>query len=272
MARNSASSTRYFSAANQARESAGAAGKDSLAAEAAATDAFVIAAEKYRVEEAEFRAIEQEWHDAEAEGDAAEAEKDEGWVPDWLQEKANTVGIYATEILTNTDLLVGAFETAAGIFLVEAGAGGILAGGVVCLGGVTCVVGAPAVAISVAGIGTGAVMVGDGLGRFDDGLGMALRNAKDRSNASQKVVTGPAATPKNLPAFPGAKRAKSKTSVQGGGGLRARWKDAKGNIYEHDRQHDTVEKYDKNGKHLGEYDYNTGEQTKPKDPTRKVEK
>ncbi|MFB7591952.1 colicin E3/pyocin S6 family cytotoxin [Streptomyces sp. NPDC056169] len=55
-------------------------------------------------------------------------------------------------------------------------------------------------------------------------------------------------------------------------GGRARWKDSKGNIYEHDRQHDTVEKYSKNGKHIGVYDYRTGKQTTPRDPTREVEK
>ncbi|WP_415974044.1 colicin E3/pyocin S6 family cytotoxin [Rhodococcus sp. 077-4] len=50
---------------------------------------------------------------------------------------------------------------------------------------------------------------------------------------------------------------------------RTRWTDDKGNIYEWDRQHGAVEKYSKNGKHLGEFDPNTGAQTKPPDPTRK---
>ncbi|MEU6622004.1 colicin E3/pyocin S6 family cytotoxin [Streptomyces litmocidini] len=155
---------------------------------------------------------------------------------------------------------------------IEAGAGGIVAGGAICLTGVGCLAGAPAIAVGGGLVVAGAYGTADGISRIDDGLGVALRNARDRANASQKVQTGPAPTPKDLPAFPGAKRAKPKTPVQGGGGLRARWKDAKGNIYEHDRQHDTIEKYDKNGKHLGEYDYRTGEQTKPRDPTRKVEK
>ncbi|MBB5435148.1 colicin E3/pyocin S6 family cytotoxin [Nocardiopsis composta] len=77
--------------------------------------------------------------------------------------------------------------------------------------------------------------------------------------------------PGSLSAFPGAKKAKSKTSVQGGGKKRARWKDDKGNIYEWDYQHGTVEKYNKRGKHMGEYDPDTGEQTKPADPKRTVE-
>ena len=59
--------------------------------------------------------------------------------------------------------------------------------------------------------------------------------------------------------------------MQGGGQVRKRWKDPKsGDIFEWDYQHGTVEKYNKRGKHQGEFDPNTGAQTKPADPTRKV--
>ncbi len=61
--------------------------------------------------------------------------------------------------------------------------------------------------------------------------------------------------PDFLPAFSDAKWAKSKTSVQGGGGLRPRWKSRDGTIYEWDFQHGAVEKYNKRGKHLGEFDH-----------------
>lgn len=44
-----------------------------------------------------------------------------------------------------------------------------------------------------------------------------------------------------------------------------------GFIYEWDRQHGTVEKYNKRGKHLGEFDPNTGEQNKAADKTRRVD-
>ena len=71
--------------------------------------------------------------------------------------------------------------------------------------------------------------------------------------------------------FQGLRRAKPKTPVQGGGGLRSRWKDSKGNIYEWDSQHGALEKYNKNGRHLGEFDYRSGTQTKPADSTRWVE-
>ncbi|EJL02554.1 S-type pyocin/colicin family protein [Pseudomonas fluorescens Q2-87] len=78
--------------------------------------------------------------------------------------------------------------------------------------------------------------------------------------------------PSLLPAFPDAKIAPSKTFVRGGGVKRRRWKDRKGKIYEWDSQHGAVELYTKQGQHLGEYDPITGEQTKPANPIRKVEK
>ncbi|EUB72037.1 Colicin E3 catalytic [Pseudomonas sp. GM41(2012)] len=77
--------------------------------------------------------------------------------------------------------------------------------------------------------------------------------------------------PKGLTAFPDATRATRKTPVKGGGGLRKRWKNPNGKIFEWDSQHGAVEMYDKRGRHLGEYDPSTGEQTKPADNTRKVE-
>jgi hypothetical protein len=78
--------------------------------------------------------------------------------------------------------------------------------------------------------------------------------------------------PKTLTAFPDAAKVDFKTRVQGGGGARRRWKDEKGRIYEWDSQHEAVEMYDKQGKHLGEFDPVTGEQNKPAKPGRKVEK
>jgi hypothetical protein len=78
--------------------------------------------------------------------------------------------------------------------------------------------------------------------------------------------------PTALPAFPDIKPAPMKTSVRGGGKKRRRWKDPSGRIYEWDSQHGKVELYTKQGKHLGEYNPETGEQTKPADPARRVEK
>jgi RHS repeat-associated protein len=69
--------------------------------------------------------------------------------------------------------------------------------------------------------------------------------------------------PKTLAGFPGTRPVRPKTAVQGGGPLRRRWVDEAGGIYEWDSRHGAVERYDKRGKHLGEFDAETGEQTKP---------
>lgn len=73
--------------------------------------------------------------------------------------------------------------------------------------------------------------------------------------------------PTDLPGFPDAVKVKPKTPRTGGGGLRARWQDGK-DILEWDYQHGTVERYNKQGKHLGEFDPNTGDQTKDAVPGR----
>jgi hypothetical protein len=88
---------------------------------------------------------------------------------------------------------------------------------------------------------------------------------KGQPDAGKKYHPAPGSTP-----FPGATRARGKTPVQGGGGTRKRWKDKDGNIYEWDSQHGAFEKYDRRGRHQGEYDTD-GKQTKPADPSRKVE-
>ena len=77
---------------------------------------------------------------------------------------------------------------------------------------------------------------------------------------------------KDLKGFPGLTKDRRKTPNQGGGGLRKRWKDKKGNIYEWDSRHGALEKYDKQGWHLGQFDYITGKQTKPADKTRRIQK
>lgn len=77
--------------------------------------------------------------------------------------------------------------------------------------------------------------------------------------------------PPNLPAYPDTRWAPPKTTIKGGGGLRPRWKNRDGIIYEWDFQHGAIEKYNKRGKHLGEFNHETGEQTKSADPARRVE-
>ncbi|MDR5776638.1 MULTISPECIES: colicin E3/pyocin S6 family cytotoxin, partial [unclassified Caballeronia] len=79
--------------------------------------------------------------------------------------------------------------------------------------------------------------------------------------------------PPSLPGFPDAVRVKSKTPVQGGGGLRKRWKRLNGCICEWDSQHGEVEMYNKRGKHMGAFDPDTGDAIpgKEADRTRTIE-
>jgi putative cytotoxic protein len=77
--------------------------------------------------------------------------------------------------------------------------------------------------------------------------------------------------PSSLPAFPAAARARGKTPVQGGGGMRPRWKDPDGKIYEWDYQEGHVEVYNRRGRHQGAFDPQTGRKIKSADPERRVE-
>jgi hypothetical protein len=75
--------------------------------------------------------------------------------------------------------------------------------------------------------------------------------------------------PATLLAFPSAVQKKPKTRARGGGLLK-RWKDDEF-IYEWDTLHGKVEKYNKKGRHLGEFDPETGEKTKEASPNRRIE-
>jgi hypothetical protein len=86
------------------------------------------------------------------------------------------------------------------------------------------------------------------------------------------VMRVPEGWPSNseVPEYKELTREKPKTSVQGGGIKRRQWRDKKGRIYEWDYQHGTLEMYDKQGRHLGEFDPMTGRQTKPPKPGRRI--
>ncbi|WP_310351454.1 colicin E3/pyocin S6 family cytotoxin [Pseudomonas sp. BE134] len=76
----------------------------------------------------------------------------------------------------------------------------------------------------------------------------------------------------SLFAFPDAVLSPSKSSVKGVGHKRKRWKDRKGRIYEWDYENGRVELYDKRGKHLGEFNPDTGERAKDAEPGRTTPK
>ena len=73
-----------------------------------------------------------------------------------------------------------------------------------------------------------------------------------------------------VPGFPELYRVEGKTFDRDGS-LRRRWKDDRGHIFEWGSQHDRLERYGRNGRHIGEFDPVTGEQTVPADATRKIE-
>jgi hypothetical protein len=79
---------------------------------------------------------------------------------------------------------------------------------------------------------------------------------------------GPFPAPRRrLPAFPDAERDRPKTPRQGGAGLRPRWRDrGTGRIYEWDSRHGTVEVYDDQGRHIGEFHPSSGKQLKGPNP------
>jgi len=61
-----------------------------------------------------------------------------------------------------------------------------------------------------------------------------------------------------LSGFPGSRRVRAKTLTVAGR-LRPRWRTPDGRIFEWDYQHGAVEGYDRRGRHLGEFDAETGE-------------
>jgi putative cytotoxic protein len=71
--------------------------------------------------------------------------------------------------------------------------------------------------------------------------------------------------PRRLSAFPSAERVTPKSG-------RHRWFDGRnGYIYEWDYQHGRVERYDRRGRHLGEFDPQTGAMTKPANREQTIE-
>jgi|HubBroStandDraft_6_1064221.scaffolds.fasta_scaffold2052910_2 hypothetical protein len=77
--------------------------------------------------------------------------------------------------------------------------------------------------------------------------------------------------PRTLKGFPNAVRDRPKTPMSGRG-LRARWKDTvTGDILEWDYRHGTVEVYDAQGRHRGEFHPVSSDRIKAPDPSRRVE-
>lgn len=106
--------------------------------------------------------------------------------------------------------------------------------------------------------------------KFRNSAGAGTMTAKKQDDKNKKPYIQPTyyPPPPVLPGFPKAKRAPGKTGM-GKGKVRARWIDPdSGDILEWDYKHGRIERHNDRGKHLGEFDPDTGKQTKPAKPDR----
>lgn len=94
-----------------------------------------------------------------------------GW--GWLSK----VKDYGSAILSHPEIGWGALETVVSVALTNAGGDAVLGGAVLCLTGVGCIAGAFTIAGGLSLAGAGATGAKDGIGRINDGLGKALREA-----------------------------------------------------------------------------------------------
>jgi len=108
--------------------------------------------------------------------------KSSGW--GWLSSAVHTVVDYGTAVFSQPDVWIGGAETVGSMFLMGFGGDAVIGGGALCLTGIGCLAGAPAVAGGVGLIGVGAVGTADGIGRINDGLGTALREAEGDSGSA----------------------------------------------------------------------------------------
>lgn len=168
-----------WTASQNARISATAAGKDSVTARKAATEAYHSAVLKQQEAAKQW----QQWYE-EQKKQQGQQNDDSGWIPGWLKDTANTVGDYTAAILGNPDVWAGMGETGLSLLSIGVGAGGDLGGGALCITGIGCLAGAPAIAASTTLVVGGAYGVADGINRFSDGLGQALREADDASRGT----------------------------------------------------------------------------------------
>ena len=180
------------------------------------------------------------------------------WATTIADAHQSVIDIVGTAIVAGTiaGAVAGFFTLGVGTVAVTGATGSVIAGSVIAV--LTGVEAASAIAVGVT-VATGAAAIG---------IAVDVQPLLEASPTTFNANAGggnwhynPPPT-NNLPGIPNAKFAKRMNG-------RKRWTDDKGNIYEWDYQHGAVEKYSKNGRHLGEYDPNTGIQTKPPDPTRK---
>ncbi|MFG3292682.1 RHS repeat-associated core domain-containing protein [Streptomyces sp. NPDC048179] len=107
---------------------------------------------------------------------------DSGW--GWVGDIGNQIINYGTAIFSQPKIWWGSAETAGSMILMGLGGDATIGGGALCLTGFGCLAGAPAIAGGVTLIGVGATGTADGIGRINDGLGTALREADSSTSGS----------------------------------------------------------------------------------------
>ncbi|MFG2960805.1 RHS repeat-associated core domain-containing protein [Streptomyces sp. NPDC048291] len=128
----------------------------------------------------------------------------------WLKGAVDTALNYGTSIFTQPEIWWGAAETGGSLALMGISTQAAEYGVGLCLSGVGCFAGAPIAAAGVAGIGVSTFGVKDGIGRIDDGLGTALREADTKSGSGGGVTVS------DEEGVDAAKAAKNKFDKPGG--------------------------------------------------------
>ncbi|MEU6285231.1 RHS repeat-associated core domain-containing protein, partial [Streptomyces sp. NPDC047028] len=151
-----------------------------------------------------------------------------GKFTNWVSNTKDTVVNYGSAIVSQPDIWIGGAETVGSMILMGQGADVTTTGVTICLSGVGCLAGAPIAAGGVVLVGIGAYGAKDGIGRINDGLGKALREAE--STGSGETAGSASGAPSWIP-----KTATSKVPDAFGSGKATkkgigwRWNDGKGN-------------------------------------------
>jgi len=186
------SSNSAWTAVQDARASATAAGKDDAAAQQAVAEAYRSVVVKQQQESARF----QQWAEEQRKQNN-QLDDDSSWIPDWLRDTANAVNPYVKAFWDNSpQLATDLVESLGGAALTQFGIGEGIAGGggglLLCietLGG-GCVEAVAAVSGGLAAAGGGLAMADNGVHRFSDDFGQALREAQEERAAQGTCAPG----------------------------------------------------------------------------------
>ena len=191
------------------------------------------------------------------------------YVPESIKPQPRNSNAYKFGLLTGNVASLGqaSYEMLKGVTIATAGLALFGGGTAADVTGIGALVGVPAQVLGVAAVAAGVGIVSHGT-VVGANAGKNLFSMKGEGGGGNGYYPAP----KEIKGIKELTRAKPKTPVQGGGGLRKRWKDPKGNIYEWDSRHGELEMYNSKGDHLGAFDPVTGKQLKHRDPSRNIKK